>query len=382
MLTSSDGMEVMISHHNIIAQIMQLRATNPRGPQTVLGVLPLYHGTLPTAYILPTTSTNWYIPQVTGIVRFLNLPLSYNDEMLLLPTFTLPTMLSTIQSHSVHEIALVPPLVIRLLNDPLVGKYNLSSLRRLSSGAAPLSRELVRHLAEKFPWVKFRQGYGMTESTACITSHSAKYQRFDPEVSGTVGDLVPSTSIMIVDAEGKEVGFDEEGEILARGPQIAMGYLGNEEASQEAFLIGGWLRTGDVGFMNRMGLLSVTDRIKEMVKVKGIQVAPAEIEDVLLGHRDVVDVAVVGVQDGYAGERVKAFVVLREGVSAGEHVGRELMAYVRERKVRFKWVREIEFVDEVPKSASGKILRRVLREMEKGGQRGVVVRDEGERARL
>ena len=300
--------------------------------------------------------------------------------MLLLPTFTLPAMLATIQSHSVHELALVPPLIIRLLNDPLVSKYNLSSLRRLSSGAAPLSRELVKQLAEKFPNVKFRQGYGMTESTACITSHSQKYQGFEFEYAGTVGDLVPSTTIKIVDEDGAERGVDEPGEILAKGPQIAMGYLNNASASAEAFA-DGWLRTGDVGYMNSEGLLSITDRIKEMIKVKGIQVAPAEIEDVLLGHPDVADVGVVGVEDGYAGERVKAFVVLREGLEGTGEKGRELMAYVRERKVRFKWVREIEFVGEVPKSASGKILRRVLRERERRGAKGVVVRDEGERER-
>ena len=144
-----------------------------------------------------------------------------------------------------------------------------------------------------------------------------------------------------------------------------MGYLNDPSATAETFDPDGWLHTGDQGFLNSEGLLTITDRIKEMIKVKGIGVAPAELEDLLLGHPKVEDVAVLGLRDEYSGERPKAFVVLKKGVKGGEEVGKELMEYVKERKVRYKWVADVEFVEVIPKSASGKILRRVLRDQGK-----------------
>lgn len=221
----------------------------------------------------------------------------------------------------------------------------------------------------------------MTESCGCLTSHSPKYYGY--EYATTVGDLIPSTEIKIVDDQGKELGYNQPGEILARGPQIAMGYLGSESATAESFDNDQFFHTGDIGSMDEEGLVSIVDRIKEMIKVKGIAVAPAELEDLLLGHPYVSDIAVLGKMDDYAGERPKAYIVLKQGVEKSEAVGKELMQYVRERKVRFKWVEEIEFTDAVPKSASGKILRRVLKAQERNGVRGMVVREnEKERARL
>jgi acyl-CoA synthetase (AMP-forming)/AMP-acid ligase II len=302
--------------------------------------------------------------------------------MVLLPQFNLEDMLKAIVEFQVQEMALVPPLVIRLVNDPIVDKYDLSCLKRLSSGAAPLSAELTQQLEKKFPHVGFRQGYGMTESTSCITCHSPKYYAF--KYASTVGDIVPSTVVKIVDPDtGKELGYNQAGEILAKGPQIAMGYLKNPKATAESFDKDGFLHTGDIGSINEEGLITILDRIKEMIKVKGIAVAPAELEDVLLGHADVADCAVLGVPDDYAGERPKAYVVLRPGLQPSEVIGRSLLQYVRERKVRFKWLREIEFTEVVPKSASGKILRRVLKEKERSSCcHGLIARDERERARL
>jgi acyl-CoA synthetase (AMP-forming)/AMP-acid ligase II len=322
----------------------------------------------------------WWL--VTGLIRFCNTPVFFNDEMVLLPQFNLEDMLKAIVEFQVQEMALVPPLVIRLVNDPIVDKYDLSCLKRLSSGAAPLSAELTQQLEKKFPYVGFRQGYGMTESTSCITCHSPKY--YDFKYASTVGDIVPSTFVKIVDPDtGKELGYNQPGEILAKGPQIAMGYLKNPKATEESFDKDGFLHTGDIGSINEEGLITILDRIKEMIKVKGIAVAPAELEDILLGHADVADCAVLGVPDDYAGERPKAYVVLRPGLQPSEAVGRTLLQYVQERKVRFKWLSEIEFTEVVPKSASGKILRRVLKEKERSSSNhGLVVRDEKERARL
>lgn len=301
------------------------------------------------------------------------------------------SMLSTIVEYQISEILSVPPIIIRLLQDPIVSKYDLSHVKRFSSGAAPISGEILQKLQDRFPWTGFKQGYGMTESCSCITAHPPEKQSYKYAQRG--GMIVANTEVKVIHTEtGKEVGYEEEGEILARGPQIVMGYLNNEKATKETFDEEGWLHTGDVGYMDREGFIVITDRIKEMIKVKGIAVSPAEIEDLLLGHPAVEDVGVTSVPDDYAGEKPKAYVVLKSAargqLSTGEGVvavGRELIEYVKAKKVRHKWVVEVEFLEEVPKSASGKILRRVLRDREKNkreGEKRLVVRDEKERAKL
>lgn len=299
----------------------------------------------------------------------------------MLPSFTMKAMLDAVVEFRLRDLTLVPPLVIRLVHDPLVSQYDLSTLCRISSGSAPTSPEIIQQLAKKFPRCGFRQGYGMTESTACITCHPPEY--YDYKYAHTGGTVVASTVVKVVDPDtGKELGYNEEGEIWARGPQIAMGYLGNPTATTEAFDKDGFLHTGDIGALDEEGLIHITDRIKEMIKVKGIAVAPAELEDLLLGHPDVEDCAVVSVRDDYSGERPKAFVTVKKPVQPSKEVAKKLMDHVRDRKVRFKWIHEIEFIDLVPKSPSGKILRRVLKQREKDGVFGFVVKDDRPRARL
>lgn len=175
------------------------------------------------------------------------------------------------------------------------------------------------------------------------------------------GTLVANTIVKIVDAHGNLAGVGQKGEILAKGPQIVMGYYGNEKAIAEAYDDEGFLRTGDEGSIDEEGFITIHDRIKEMIKVKGIQVAPVELEDLLLEHDTVDDAAVVGVRDEYSGERPFGFVVLKDGVRRAG-IEEELMAWVRERKVRTKWLAGVKVVEAVPKSVSGKILRRVLRD--------------------
>ena len=343
----------MIAHQNAIAQCLQVQQLTPPDHKKVLAVLPLFH--------------------ITGLVHALHLPVLINAEVIMLPTFTMKSMLDTVVTYKIPELLLVPPILIRMVRDPLVDTYDLSFLRRFSSGAAPLSEEIIKALAQKFPQTGFKQGYGMTESCSCITAHPPEYYGY--EHAHTVGTVVASTTVKIVREDGTECLRNEPGEILAKGPQIVMGYLKNPKATTETFDADGFLRTGDQGFIDEKGLVTITDRIKEMIKVKGIGVAPAELEDLLLGHAKVEDVAVLGVRDDYAGELPKAFVVLKPGVEGSEAVGKELLKYVRERKVRHKHVKEIEFVDVIPKSASGKILRRVLRDQGRGTSPGTVVRD-------
>ena len=221
----------------------------------------------------------------------------------------------------------------------------------------------------------------MTESCSCITAHPPEFYGY--EYAHAVGTICASTEVKIVDLDGKELGVGEPGEILAKGPQIVMGYLNNPKATAETFDKDGFLHTGDQAFIDEKGLITITDRIKEMIKVKGIGVAPAELEDLLLGHPAVEDVAVMSKQDEYSGEKPKAFVVAKDRKQAGEALGRELIAYVKEKKVRHKWLSEVEFVEEIPKSASGKILRRVLRDMKKGVDKSKIVQDEvTEKAKL
>lgn len=309
-----------------------------------------------------------------------------NGDCFMLPKFDLEDMIHQIVRHRIEELILVPPILIRIVKDPVARKY-LPQLRtvvkRWSSGSAPISPEIISLLRENFPATGFRQGYGATESTACISAHPPSH--FDYAYATTAGKLVANTRAKVVSLDDPtlELAAGETGEIVAQGPQIAMGYLDNPTATAETFT-DGWFFTGDVGKFDAEGLLHVEDRIKEMIKVKGQQVAPAELEDLLLGHEVVEDVAVVGVADSYAGERPKAVVVLRKGVRACEEVGRVLLEFVKERKVRYKWLVEVEFVEVVPKSATGKLLRRVVRDREREGGRvkGVVVREDREKARL
>ncbi|OJJ06169.1 hypothetical protein ASPVEDRAFT_87483 [Aspergillus versicolor CBS 583.65] len=362
---------VMIAHHNVIAQCMQIIQLTHDDTKKSLAVLPLFH--------------------ITGLVHQMHLPVIRNSSVYMLPSFTMDSMLSTIVEYQISEILSVPPIIIRLLQDPTVSKYDLSHVKRFSSGAAPISGEILQKLQDRFPWTGFKQGYGMTESCSCITAHPPEKQSYKYAQRG--GMIVANTEVKVIHTEtGKEVGYEEEGEILARGPQIVMGYLNNEKATKETFDEEGWLHTGDVGYMDREGFIVITDRIKEMIKVKGIAVSPAEIEDLLLGHPAVEDVGVTSVPDDYAGEKPKAYVVLKSAargqLSTGEGVvaaGRQLIEYVKAKKVRHKWVLEVEFLEEIPKSASGKILRRVLRDREKNkreGEQRLVVRDEKERAKL
>lgn len=313
-----------------------------------------------------------------------------NGDCFMLPKFDLEDMIHQIVRHRIEELILVPPILIRIVKDPVANRY-LPQLRRVvkrwSSGSAPISPEIIALLREKFPGTGFRQGYGATESTACISAHPPSH--FDYRYASTAGKLVANTLAKVVSLDDPtvELGAGETGEIVAQGPQIAMGYLDNPAATAETFK-NGWFFTGDVGRIDAEGLLHIEDRIKEMIKVKGQQVAPAELEDLLLGHEVVEDVAVVGVPDSYAGERPKAVVVLKRGVRECEEVGRVLLEFVKGRKVRYKWLVEVEFVEVVPKSPTGKLLRRVVKARERDGERvrGVVVREkmgrERERGRL
>ncbi|KAI0130533.1 4-coumarate-CoA ligase [Xylariales sp. AK1849] len=355
---------VMLSHHNVIAQCHQLRQLqllpSDGSGYRILAMTPLFH--------------------ITGLVRFCHYPVFVNGHSIMLPKFTMDQMLRSIIEYRVEELILVPPIIVRVVRDPIVDKY-LQDLRRIvrrwSSGSAPCSPEIIEQLHAKFPDTGFRQGYGATESTACISSHPPSH--FDFKYARSGGMLMANTVAKVISLEDPRqlLGPGETGEICAKGPQIAMGYLGNEEATRESFDDEHFLHTGDVGHITGDGLIYIEDRIKEMIKVKGIQVAPAELEDALLGHPDVEDCAVFGIPDAYSGERPKAYVVLKDGVEPSQEVAESLINLVKHRKVRYKWLTEIEFTGSVPRNATGKLLRRLLRQKEGeiGRERGLCVRD-------
>ncbi|KAF2027897.1 CoA ligase-like protein [Setomelanomma holmii] len=345
---------VMISHQNVIAQCLQIQQITPETQKKIMAVLPLFH--------------------ITGLVHQMHLPVLLNAEVVMLPQFTMEKMLDTICEYKLGELLLVPPILIRLVRDPIVDKYDLSHVTRFSSGAAPLSEEIIQQLQKKFPNTGFKQGYGMTESCSCITAHPP--EKFSYKYAHSGGAIVASTEVKIIKDDGTEGDVGEDGEVLARGPQIVMGYLNNDKATKETFDADGFLHTGDRGAIDEEGMIHISDRIKELIKVKGIGVAPAELEDLLLGHPHVDDVAVMSVKDDYSGELPKAYINLKPGVEESTAIGKEIIAYVKEKKVRYKWVKEVEFINEIPKSPSGKILRRVLRDKEKVGKFGFVVKDE------
>ena len=365
---------VMISHANVIAQCLQVQQITPSDHRRILAALPFYH--------------------ITGIVHQLHLPVALNANVFVLPNFTLDNMLKTVADHKILELLIVPPILIRLVREPhIAAKYDLSHVKRFSSGAAPLSKEILDLLEKRFPRTGFKQGYGMTESCSCITAHPPS--KYAYKYAHRVGTVVASTAVKIIDPEtGKECGVGETGEVWARGPQITMGYLDNPKATAETYDSEGFLHTGDIGSIDEEGLLSITDRLKEMIKVKGIGVAPAELENFFQGHPLVRDVAICGIKDERAGERPKAFIVLkdlknddvspagsqRSESSLGE-IGRQLLEFAKPKLARHKWPVEVEFVSEIPKSAAGKILRRKLRQPG-NVERGHRVRDDEPRAKI
>jgi acyl-CoA synthetase (AMP-forming)/AMP-acid ligase II len=352
---------VMISHANVIAQCLQVQQITPKDHTKVLAALPFYH--------------------ITGIVHEVHLPIVLNAHVYVLPTYD--PLLQTVSEHKIQELLIVPPILIRLVQDTAtVSKYNLTAVKRFSSGAAPLPSEVLKLLERRFPGTGFKQGYGMTETTSAITSHPpAKYAY---KYAERVGMLVGSTEAKIVDPNtGEEYATGKSGEIWARGPQVAMGYLENPSATAETFDKDGFIHTGDIGEFDEEGLLAITDRMKEMIKVKGIGVAPIELETLLLGHPRVSDVAVCGVPDERAGERPKAFVVLQPTASQLPiETAKTLLRYTKDNKARHKWIREVEVVDEIPKSAAGKILRRKLREKHGGTSGNIIVRDQAVTSKL
>jgi len=271
--------------------------------------------------------------------------------------FDLERLLKNIETFGVTLAPLVPPIVLALAKQSMISGYDLSQLKTIFCAAAPLSADLTRECSERIGCL-IKQGYGMTEASPA--THMSPHERARIK-SGSVGVCVPNTQCKVVDEQGKELNANQEGEILVRGPQVMKGYLNQPQATARAIDEEGWLRTGDIGFADEEGNFYIRDRVKELIKYKGYQVAPAEIEAVLLTHPMIADAAVIPSADPEAGEVPKAFVVLKGDVALPE-----IQDYVASRVAPHKKIRRIEQIDQIPKSPSGKILRRILVQRERG----------------
>jgi acyl-CoA synthetase (AMP-forming)/AMP-acid ligase II len=315
----------MLTHYTLCAITQQADGiTSYDAGDRTLGVLPFFH--------------------IYGMVVLMNFPLFKGGMCVTLPRFDMEQFLQTVEKYKLTHLYLVPPIVLGLAKHPLVDKYNLSSVKLVTSGAAPLD-EGVQKLAAQRLGCLVVQGYGMTETSLASHVTPDVPEKVKP---GSSGLLLPNMQCKIVDvATGEELGAGQSGEIYVRGPNIMRGYLNNPQATAQAIDAEGWLHTGDVGYVDAEGYIYVVDRVKELIKYKGYQVAPAELEGVLLSDEE-------------AGEVPKAFVVLR-----GQTTPEEIMAFVAERVAPHKRVRRLAIVDSIPKSASGKILRRMLVEQER-----------------
>ena len=333
---------VMLSHHNIVANIQQVEGMEDLDftddTDTIMGVLPFYH--------------------IYGMVVIMNMSLAVGATIVSMPRFDPAEFLTCIQKYKVTKANLVPPILVFLAKHPVVDNFDLSSFKEITSGAAPLGDELASAVSKRLN-CRVLQGYGMTETSPVAT--------INPNADGnpryaSCGKLVASMDVKVADLETHaDLGVGEQGEIWMRGANIMKGYLNRPDATANTITEDGWLRSGDIGYMDEDGFMFIVDRLKELIKYKGFQVAPAELEALLLGNDKVADVAVIPSPDEEAGEIPKAFIV-----KAGDVDEQEIMDWVAGQVAPHKKIRRVEFVDTIPKSASGKILRRVLVEQERG----------------
>lgn len=332
---------VMLTNGNIISNFLQFdhpQLLNHGRDSTLLGLLPFFH--------------------IYGMVVILLSSLHTGAKTVTLPRFEPETFLTAIQIHRVTALHAVPPIVLFLAKHPLVEKFDLSSVTEAMSGAAPLGAEVVRAARER-TGCNVRQGYGLTE-TSPVTHLTPRELANSFAKPGSIGVPLRSQRCMVVEPDSCAVlPAGEEGELWLAGPNIMKGYLNNPEATREAITKGGWFRSGDIAYFDKDGCFYITDRLKELIKVKGLQVAPAELEALLVTHDKIADAAVVAMPHERLGEAPRAFVVKKDETLTERDVVEFVSAKVAEHK---RLAGGVVFLEAVPKSASGKILRRMLRE--------------------
>jgi len=330
----------VLTHRNLVANLVQLRAWNyglQEGKEVIMGVLPFFHS--------------------YGMTTCLHLGVYIRGTVVLIPRFDLKMILPAIEKCKVTSLPGVPTMYVALNNHPDTPKYNLRHIRACNSGGAPLPLEVAKKF-EQITGGRLVEGYGLSETSPVTHSNCIFIARRE----GSIGLPIPNTEAMVVDPETRQpLPAGEIGELAVRGPQVMLGYW-QMEAETKKVLQDGWLYTGDMAKMDTEGFFYIVDRKKDMIIAGGFNIYPREIEEVLYKHAKVIEAAVIGVQDAYRGETVKAFIVLREGETASEE---EIIAFCRQDLARYKVPKLVEFRKELPKSLIGKVLRRVLVEEEK-----------------
>ncbi|MCB1406300.1 MAG: AMP-binding protein [Rhodobacteraceae bacterium] len=324
---------VMLTHRNLVVNIDQALATTEQEPgEVTVSFLPFFH--------------------IYGLQVLMNINLAAGGCTVTMPRFDLEQFLTLCTTYRTRRLWIVPPVALALAKHPVVDRFDLSFIQQINSAAAPLGADVAEAMGARLN-TKAIQGYGMTELSP--VSHISTR---DAAVSGASGRTVPNTQCRIVDPETlQDLPRGKDGELWVKGPQVMKGYLNNPEATANTIVQNGWLRTGDIAHFDENGFLFVTDRLKELIKVKGFQVAPAELEALLLTHPAISDAAVIGVPDPDSGEVPMAFVVASAPLTLAD-----LRAYLEPQVAHYKHIQRLELVPDVPKSASGKILRRVLRD--------------------
>jgi acyl-CoA synthetase (AMP-forming)/AMP-acid ligase II len=339
---------VMLSHRNLVANVAQCVPNMNLGPDDrVLAVLPFFH--------------------IYGMTVLLNLALRKRASLVTMPRFDLVEFLTIIQKFACTYLYIAPPIAVALAKHPVVDQFDISSVHTVFSGAAPLDGETAEIAGRRIN-ARMLQGYGMSELSP--VSHAMHFDHHDVPVS-SVGMTLPNEVCKLVDTDtGEEItefeddGRTRPGELWIKGPNVMLGYLNRPDATAETIDADGFLHTGDVAVYHEGGYFSIVDRAKELIKYHGYQIAPAELEALLLSHPKILDAAVIGVLDEEKQEIPKAFVVAAADAGLTEQ---EVMAFVAENVAPHKKVRRVDFVDAIPKSTSGKILRKDLRAREKAG---------------
>ncbi|KAF7591795.1 hypothetical protein BBP40_001121 [Aspergillus hancockii] len=353
---------VMLSHKNIVANSLQLSAgeagnltwnggSDGKGDR-VLAFLPFFH--------------------IYGLTCLVHQTLFQGYQLLVMQKFDIEKWCAHVQNYRITFSYVVPPVVLLLSKHPIVDRYDLSTLRMMNSGAAPLTHELVEAVYARIK-CGIKQGYGLSETSP--TTHTQPWEEWRTSI-GSVGKLLPNMEAKYMTmpedgSEPREVSVGEVGELYMKGPNIFQGYHNNPSATADCLSPDGWFRTGDVGYQDKNGNFYITDRVKELIKYKGFQVAPAELEGILVDHEAIDDVAVIGIESEAHGTEVPLAYVVRsaQSKSSGVSTGQEATNIIQwlDGKVAYhKRLRGgIRFIDAIPKSVSGKILRRVLKSQAK-----------------
>ncbi|OVA10231.1 AMP-dependent synthetase/ligase [Macleaya cordata] len=335
---------VMLTHKGLITSVaQQVDGENPNlyfnSDDVLLCVLPLFH--------------------IYSLNSVLLCGLRVGSAILIMQKFEIISLMELVQKYKVTIAPFVPPIVLAIAKSPVVDKYDLSSIRTIMSGAAPMGKELEDTLRAKLPNAKLGQGYGMTEAGPVLSMCLAfAKEPFDIK-SGSCGTVVRNAEMKIVDPEtGASLPRNQSGEICIRGHQIMKGYLNDPEATKNTIDKDGWLHTGDIGYIDDDDEIFIVDRLKELIKYKGFQVAPAELEAMLIANPNISDAAVVSMKDEAAGEVPVAFVVRSNGSQITEQ---EIKKYISDQVVFYKRIHKVFFLETIPKAPSGKILRKDLR---------------------